>query len=153
MLVSRSEATTAVHGDPDEGVRRLETSTGSAWITKEGILHFRSSPESVIGLAQARENVAAQLELTRGVPCYAVAYLTRLTGIDSEAREYSAEKASEMYLATALVAPNLVSRMLASLLLRVNTLSVPTRVFKAEAEAVEWLLDLRRAAIEAARIQ
>ena len=60
--------------------------------------------------------------------------------VDKEGREYSASEAGLRFtIADAIIVKNLAQKILAGFYLRINKPRKPTRVFKNENEAIEWL--------------
>ncbi len=103
------------------------------------------APGSSCGLADARattDEVASLAADLGGRPLPLLVDMTGMAGIAREAREHFATSASGVS-AIALLTGSAVSRMIANFFIGLRKSQVPMRMFRTEAEAVEWLTSFR----------
>lgn len=117
----------------------VKTRTGVTWMDEElGVLRFVYAPGSECSLADAIENVAAQVRVAGGKVRPILCDISRCKSISKEARgHYAATKA---FSALALVGGSPIGTIIGNIFLAVYaSRSIPTRLFRAEADAVQWL--------------
>jgi hypothetical protein len=119
----------------------ISTRTARLYMRPDGIVVSANRPN--VGeqtLADAMENIRAVAALSGGarVPLYIDS--TAPTSIAADARKYYlSEESSRHVSAVAIVAGNVLSRVIANLLIPVQRQPVPMQLFATEREALEWL--------------
>ena len=119
----------------------ISTRTARLYMRPDGIVVSANLPN--VGeqtLADAKENIRAVAALNGGerVPLYIDS--TAPTSIAADARKYYlSEESSRTVSAVAIVAGNMLSRVVANLLIPVQRQPVPMQLFATEAEAFAWL--------------
>lgn len=121
-------------------VGRIETSTASYYIDND-ILCVRAKLDADFTLAAAIEGVNARKKIQEGKK-YPVLIDTRLMfHVSKEARAYGATKeVSEISSALAILAgTSLATAIVGNFFIKFNKPFVPTKMFKEENSAIEWL--------------
>ncbi|MGK3990020.1 hypothetical protein WME99_43660 [Sorangium sp. So ce136] len=127
------------------GYERLRTRTGEFSFDKENrIIRFEIHDGAVQTLADAKENVAALRQFSKGTPYAFLCDLTRCKATDLDARTYyGADEGRLAYRALALVGGRPVGRMIGNVFLTVyGNRDKPMRLFAEEQEAIQWLKGL-----------
>ena len=119
--------------------QRIETETCIFELRDDGILYCTTKPDAREEHAQAEQNVAAIDKLCAEKHWPMLSDIRNLRSQSREARALYA--ASPIATAVALIVPNPVSRVIGSFYLGLNKPSVPTKLFKSEAEARVWLAE------------
>lgn len=117
----------------------VTTRTGVTWMDEElQMLRFVYAPGSECSLADAVENVDAQVRLAGGKVRPLLCDITKCKSISKEARNHYGE--SKAFSALALVGGSPIGNIIGNVFLAVyGSGSLPTRLFRAEADAVQWL--------------
>ena len=124
---------------------KIRTRTADVWMEADGIVRFKSLPNSVHKLEDAVENVRAGAIASNGVcvPC-----LVDLRIVHSMAREarmyYAGEETAKWESAAALIISSGAGRMLGNFFMGLNKPLFPTKLFTDENEALNWLKGLRK---------
>lgn len=109
-------------------------------LTDEGILHIYLKAGSEIELADAGLIVEAMGKLGEGKKYPVLIDAGEFTSIDKEVRIFSASEESNIYtLADAIAYYSLAQKLVADFYVKHNKPVVPTKVFAAKQEAVDWL--------------
>lgn len=127
-----------------EATKRIECSTSTFTLDKSGIIYSNPNPEfeGKIDLLKAMESVNAMKDLCDGTPKPIIGYMADQV-ITDEAREYFLDN---VYVScAALIANSFVARMMANLIMNFKKPPIPVRLFKDEAEALEWIKELQTA--------
>ena len=103
----------------------------------DGIARVRWPPHSQITLAEARNSDAALVKLQGGRVCPVMVDMTNVVMMEREARNYYAK--TPTVTAVALVGSSVLSIMLAKFLIKISSPTRPTRLFRTETQALEWL--------------
>ncbi len=117
----------------------IKTKTGVTWMDEElGMLRFVYAPGSECSLADAIENVDAQVKLAGGKARPILCDITQCKAVSKEARNHYGQ--SKAFSALALVGGSPIGNIIGNIFLAVyGSRQIPTKLFKAEAEAVQWL--------------
>ncbi len=117
----------------------VKTKTGVTWMDEElGMLRFAYAPGSECSLADAIENVAAQLKLAGGKVCPILCDITKCKSISKEARNYYGDTKS--FSALALVGGSPIGNIIGNIFIAVHgSRQIPTKMFLREADALHWL--------------
>ena len=117
----------------------VKTRTGVTWMDEElGMLRFVYAPGSECSLADAIENVDAQVKLAGGKVRPILCDITRCKSISKEARNHYGS--TRAFSALALVGGSPLGNIIGNIYLAVyESRMTPTRMFKAEADAIRWL--------------
>jgi hypothetical protein len=114
------------------------------WLDQEQITHMHFKPTVRHGIEEARQIVEAHNALVNGKKTPVLADLREITvGADRLARKYYVSEESSRYkLGMAMLVTSPVQRMLGNLFMKLNKPPYPTRLFKEEEEAMDWLRSL-----------
>lgn len=107
---------------------------------ESGILNCRFEDNLDLNLSISKECVKNRLDFSSGLSYPVLIDLRGLRSISKEAREYLAREGAEGISAGALLVSSPVSRIIGNLFLKVNSPSVPTRLFTSKEEARQWLI-------------
>lgn len=120
--------------------RRIETSASIISLSDEGII-YDVSPRAVrFTMEQARESMAAYLEITGGLRSPLLVDIRQVQGIDRAARQHLTGPDGERAVsAVALLADSALTRAIGNFFIGLNRPSFPVRVFTSEEEALRWL--------------
>lgn len=118
----------------------MTTETGTLFLDPQGIVHVTSYPGVEETLAQAQASVAAIRKVSDNT---ARPLLLDMRPIRSQRREvrdyYSSAEAVSAYKAVAILVSSPVSKMIGNIFIGIGKLPVPTKLFSAEPEAIDWL--------------
>jgi len=118
----------------------VATRTSKVWLGEDDIVRAVYAPKAEVQLADAKENIAALVEVSKGKRVLLLADSRPLKSITREAREYFAgKKAAKVENACALLIGSHVSKIIGNFFLGINKPSYPTRLFTSETQAIEWL--------------
>jgi hypothetical protein len=106
---------------------------------EDGILHGFYKKGCILSLKAAKEVVEMRLKYQQGEGCKALMYITHISAITPEAKEYLSKEGSEGIEQAALVSSSLFTIFLGNLYIKLNKPISPTRLFKEKKDAVEWL--------------
>lgn len=117
----------------------VKTKTGVTWMDEKlGMLRFVYAPGSECSLEDAIENIDVQLKLAGGKRCPILCDITKCKSISKEARNHYAQNMA--FSALALVGGSPIGNIIGNIFLAVyGTKTVPTKLFMAEADAIQWL--------------
>ena len=117
----------------------VKTRTGVTWMDEElGMLRFVYAPGSECSLADAIENVDAQVKLAGGKVCPILCDITRCKSVSKEARNHYGE--NKAFSALALVGGSPIGNIIGNIFIAVyGSRQMPTRMFQREADAIHWL--------------
>jgi hypothetical protein len=122
----------------------IVTRTAKTRLGAGNIIHATSLPGSVQTLAEAQENMQAVEQLAQGRPCALLVDLRQIRSQDREAREYYTRPENAKALrAVAVLIDSPMSRVIGNFFIGFSKPVVPTRLFRSEAEAIEWLQAFR----------
>ena len=119
----------------------LETATALIQLRNDGILSVRVRPKVHQTLANAKENMASALVATAGVRRPLLVNIAEATPLDAEVRHhYTGQALVDGFRALGLVvAASPVGRMMGNIYFLVARPGIPSRLFSAEPDAVDWL--------------
>ncbi|WP_041329817.1 hypothetical protein [Saprospira grandis] len=122
------------------------------WLLPAGILEVRPAvgleKKSPLTLAEAKktEEVQAKYHKESGRSIRLLVRLDNLTNVDKEVNAFwktAESKLNDPYTSgIALLASNLVSKMMGSVLLAINRQEYPTKLFQSREKALKWLESL-----------
>lgn len=112
----------------------------SMWLEEDGIVRIMWVPGAEVTLADAQESMAAYLRINQGKRRPLFVDTSQMKSLAREARHlYASEEAARVASAVGLIVGTPVSRVLGNFYLGLSNPHLPTRLFDAEAEALEWL--------------
>lgn len=118
----------------------MGTETGTLFLDEDGIVHVTSLPGVEETLDQAKASVAAIWKVAEH---NLRPLLLDMRPIRSQKREvrgyYNSAEASKHYKAVAVLVGSPISKMIGNIFIGIGKLPVPTKLFSAEAEGMEWL--------------
>lgn len=116
------------------------TETGTHFLDEDGIVHVTSFPGVEETLAQAQASIAAIRKVSENT---LRPLLLDMRPIKSQRREvrdyYKSPEATTAYKAIAILVGSPISKMIGNIFIGIGKLPVPTKLFSAEPEALEWL--------------
>lgn len=130
---------TRTHENNQRGPSK-ETGTSEIWLAEDGIARVLNKPNSVQGLDEAKENIAALRDIVgdRKIPL-----LVDGTGTSNMTRDarlfYASEEAGKTVKAQALLLRSPVSKVIGNFMLGLYKPPFPMRIFTTEGEALNWL--------------
>ena len=118
----------------------MVTQTGSLYLDEQGIVHVTSFQGVEETLDQAKASIAAIRQVSDGT---LRPLLLDMRPIKSQTREvrnyYASPAASSAYTGVAILVGSPISRMIGNMFIGIGKLPVPTKLFSAEQEALQWL--------------
>ncbi|NQT62687.1 MAG: hypothetical protein HQ556_06990 [Candidatus Marinimicrobia bacterium] len=121
----------------------LKSRTAEILLAENGIIHQNHFPESEVTLEDVKQELAIYPILSNNRKICVLIDLSNVKSVEKQARDYLASDAtSEFVLATALVAPTMVSRVLGNFFLGLNKPPIPVKLFRSKEEGLEWLMQL-----------
>lgn len=118
---------------------RFKTRNATMWLEEDGIVHAVYTSGARETIDDAIEDSAMQAKVARGKKKPILVDMRGFKNMDRGAREYFAKESAKITTAAALLVDTPVSKVLGNLLIGLNRLSHPVKLFTSEAEAVEWL--------------
>ncbi|MEI6487490.1 MAG: hypothetical protein WCP52_00935 [Bacteroidota bacterium] len=110
-------------------------------LERQGIVYITYIQGSIIDIEEKKEEREAVIRLTKGVKHPILFIFENMVTITRAAKEYSVKVEAETpFMAVALLAENFVHVISANFYLRFYNPNIPTKVFKTEVQATEWLL-------------
>ena len=109
----------------------------------DGLLQVNIFKDTKVEVADAKEMVRQEGELSGGVKLPTLHIMGKYVVIGEGVREYSAKSGTKFTSAEAYVLTSLAHRILGNFYLKVNKPAVPTRLFNNEGSAVQWLNKFR----------
>lgn len=121
-------------------ISKIETSTAFYYI-EDNVLFMRGKKGADINLHEAIKGVEARKKLQQGEKMLVLIDTSKVFQSSKEARDYGAKKeVTDMSLAMAILAGNsLASIMIGNFFIKFNNPAIPTKLFKSETDALEWL--------------
>ena len=102
------------------------------------MLRFVYAPGSECSLADAIENVKAQVKIAGGKVCPLLCNITGCKSVSKEARSYYGQ--NEIVSARALVGGSPIGNIIGNIFIAVHgSRRTPSRMFQGEADAIRWL--------------
>jgi len=119
---------------------KIETSTATYYI-EDDILFMRKKQDADLTLEASVEGVEIRKKLQNGKPMLTVIDTRKVFQVSREAREYGARKeVEELSIAMAIIpGTSLAATIVGNFFIKFNKPTVPTRIFKSEEKALEWL--------------
>ena len=128
---------------------RIVTQTAEVWLGDDGILHIDITNPREHTLDDARENADAARRAAGGVRRPLLSRVLNPGPMTNEARAYYAsEEAARSLTALAMVTTSVLGRIVANLLIGLNSTPVPMRLFTSEQAALVWLRGLEAASLK-----
>ena len=122
---------------------KIETNTAIYYI-QDGILIMRTKKDADMNLEAAKEGIAARKKLQGDKKALILVDNRNAWQVSNEAREYAAQKEIDsMNIAMAILADSITTRMIGNFYINFNKPKTPTKMFKSEAKALEWLETFR----------
>ena len=126
-------------------IKKIKLSHTTLSLCEGDIIHVHVLNETSLQLEEAIEMISANKELTNSIPHLCLMTLTKFVIPTSETMDYFAGKGRDyMNLADALVINSLPQRILGNFYLTIVKPKTPTKFFKNETLALEWLNSRRR---------
>jgi hypothetical protein len=123
--------------------KRIVTQTGEVWLGDDGILRIEITNPREHTLADAIENVEAGVRAGGGVKRAMLSRVVQPGPMTNEARAYYASpEAARGLTALAMVTSSVLGRIVANLLMGLNTTPIPMRLFSSEQAALQWIRGL-----------
>jgi hypothetical protein len=119
---------------------KIETPSALYYINNN-ILFMRGKLDAEINLDEAIAGVEARKKLQQGKKMLVLIDTTDVYQTSKEARDYGAKKeVTDLSIAMAILAGNsLASIIIGNFFIKSNNPSIPTKLFKSETKALEWL--------------
>ena len=93
-----------------------------------------------VDLDMAKKSLETRLRLSKNKPCKLFLDLRNLGYISQGAREYSAsDEATQLAIATAVLAPSRITKLIANFFLTFNKPKMPFQIFTSKEKAFDWL--------------
>lgn len=128
---------------------RIVTQTGEVWLGDDGILRIEITNPREHTLADAIENVVAGQRAGGGVRRPLLSRVVAPGPMTNEARaHYASEEASRGLTALGMVTTSVLGRIVANLLIGLNSTPVPMRLFTTEQAALSWLRAMDAASLK-----
>lgn len=123
---------------PQPGAILIETELSTYWVDDSGILYsvVKSVPFTIERMEVNFNEVA---EITGNKRVCVLVDLTHAMPVERAARIYAAGKVMDYYKAMAFVSPSYFNRIIGNAFMAITGSPIPTRQFKTEEEAREWL--------------
>jgi hypothetical protein len=122
-----------------------ETATARVELRDDGIVLVRIVPRVRQTLAHAQENMAASIAATGGKRRPLLIDITKVEGLDPEARHYYSGKAlTDSFTAIGLrINASPFGRMAGNIYLRISRPGIPSKLFNDDEAAFAWLREFR----------
>ena len=122
----------------------IETTTAKYYIEND-ILFLRVKKDADFTLEAAIEGVKVRKEIQKGKKFPVLLDTRKMFQVAKEANEYGASKeVSELSSAMAILAgKSMASRIIGNFFIRFNKPFIPTKLFKEEEKAIEWLTSFK----------
>lgn len=127
-------------------VKHIDLGFANVQLLSIGIIRIEMMGKHIIGREESLKMNIAQGELLNNEKHSGLVIMVAdsSTQFTKEAREFSAsEEGLRFSKAEALIVKNLAQNLMVSFYLKINQPSVPSKAFKTEEEAIEWLLSLK----------
>ena len=110
------------------------------WLGEDRIARVTQVPGAELTLEDAQETMAAYVKVTKGKRLPILVDTRKMKSMSRETRKYYAgEEAAKVASAVALIIDTPLSKVLGNFYLGLSNPRLPTRLFTAESEALEWL--------------
>lgn len=119
----------------------LETKTANIYI-KDEIVHLVYKKGANVSLEAIEENLKAKIAIQKGKAMKTLVDVRAVWQYSDEAREVVSSKRFQkitIAMAVVVVGYSLAIKMIANFFMRINKPVTPTKLFKKEANAIEWL--------------
>jgi hypothetical protein len=118
----------------------IATRLTRVWLGEDGVVRIIWSPGAEATLDDAKETMAAYLQINKGRRLPILVDTTVMKSFARDARKYYAgEEAANVACAVAIMVGTPVSMVLGNFYLGVSNPHLPSRLFSSENEALEWL--------------
>lgn len=123
-------------------VRISEVKLGfcEVWLGEDGICRVVLMPGVMVGLAEMKENLAAQWSVIGSGKAPALVDMRDINASTQGAREFTAgEEYAQAVSAVAILENTTIGKILGNLFINFSKPIYPTRLFTSESQAIEWL--------------
>lgn len=121
-------------------VKEIHRPLFDMYLRSDGIIVLTTVDTAFFTMSEAHEFIAAQKEITGGVPHLLLGIPGRHVSVDSEMRSFMAsEEALRYSIAEAYILRNMTQRGISNLLLSVDEPVKPMKFFENTEEAIRWL--------------
>jgi len=118
----------------------VATPTAKVWLGEDGIVRTNYFPNVEETLADAKENIATVVKVSKGKRYPVLVGGRNVKSITREARAYYAgETTANAVYAAAILIGSPVSRMIGNFFMNFNKPKYPLKLFTSETDAIEWL--------------
>lgn len=122
----------------------IKTRIAKLWLAEDGVLHYRYDAGTEATLDDAKEEVAAAVQLSKGIRRPTLVDLRYMKSASRDARKYYAsDDAARAEKVAALLIGSPVSRVIGNFYMAIAKPKIQTRLFTSEGEAIEWLKQFR----------
>lgn len=129
----------------DDIVQTISLQSMILCLDKQSIVHIRYLEGQIIDVKEKIEEKRALLEITKGEKHLILISFESYVTVTKEAKEYSILVEPEQpFLAVAIIVENLAYQLLADFYFKFYKPKVAYKVFKSEAKAIEWLIEIRK---------
>jgi hypothetical protein len=124
--------------------KTIETTTATYYIEND-ILVVRTKPGAEYSLKEVMEGFEARKKLQQSKQMLTLVDTREVFQVTREAREYGAKKEVEdLSIAMAILSGNsMAATIIGNFFIKFNKPSVPTKMFKSEEKALNWLLGFK----------
>lgn len=119
---------------------KIET-TAAFYYIEDDIVYMRAKQDADITLEAAKEGIEARIKLQQGKKMLMLADTSKVWQVSSNARAYSSTpEVDKMNIAMAILAGySLTTTIIANFFIKFNKPKTPTKIFKNEKDALDWL--------------
>ena len=119
---------------------KIET-TAAFYYIEDDIVYMRAKQDADITLEAAKEGIEARIKLQQGKKMLMLADTSKVWQVSSNARAYSSSpEVDKMNIAMAILAGySLTTTIIANFFIKFNKPKTPTKIFKNEKDALDWL--------------
>ena len=122
----------------------IEIESGTLYVQDE-IMCLRIKKDVEIDVHHAKEGLEIRVELQQGKPMLALVDSRDMLNMTRDARAFIAdfEKKHNLNIALAILSDSLATNIVANFFIKFNKPVAPTKIFKTEKQALEWLEQYR----------
>jgi hypothetical protein len=125
-------------------VKPIHTAKAKIWVDEPGVLCMQPNKGVELNLEDVKEYFRICREYLRGSgKTVQLMYGLNDFTMSKEAREYIADHAAELFLASAMITHNLAIRLIVTFFDRFHKSEVPFKSFETVEDAREWLLTFK----------
>jgi hypothetical protein len=121
-------------------MEEIITNTERITLDETGVIRCKAFKNTLLNLDDAKENIQAVKILANGKKTPVLVDITLAKGALKDARDFFAgTEAGQIQSACALLVNSPLSQLVGNFFLGLNKTKFPTRLFKNEEKAIEWL--------------